>query len=92
MNDLISKLGRNVDDFSKDEKEDIKEFIHSKVMGVIDEEDPLDAFMANLEKDAKSQGVKNAKAEQKDKNVNKLSNKPDSKSKSRDNYCMPYLG
>ena len=49
------------------------------------EEDPLDAFMANLEKDAKSQGVKNATNEQKDKNVSKLSNKPDSKTKSRDN-------
>ena len=31
------------------------------------EEDPLDAFMANLEKDAKSQGVKNAKEERKEK-------------------------
>ena len=33
------------------------------------EEDPLDAFMANLEKDAKSQGVKNAKDEQKGKEI-----------------------
>lgn len=38
------------------------------------EEDPLDAFMANLEKDAKSQGVKNAKDEKKEKVVLKNKN------------------
>ena len=36
------------------------------------EEDPLDAFMANLEKDAKSQGVKNVKDEQKEKFTTKV--------------------
>ena len=35
--------------------------------GDSEEEDPLDAFMANLEKDAKNQGVKNAKDELKEK-------------------------
>ena len=55
-----------------------------KGTGSDSEEDPLDAFMANLEKDAKSQGVKNAKDEQKGKNVSKHSNKSNSKTTSRD--------
>lgn len=40
------------------------------------EEDPLDAFMANMEKDAKSQGVKNAKDERKEKLATKAKNQP----------------